>query len=70
MAMDIIKKDKKEIVWLGLPNDLVQDLELCKNEKLMIQNRIVQKKKTLQEYIMRVNIIFIHFPFQNTTIVF
>lgn len=53
MAMDIIRKEKKEIIWLGLPNDLTQDLESYQNEKQMIQARLLQKKKALQEMVLR-----------------
>lgn len=53
MAMEIIRKEKKEIIWLGLPNGLMQDLEAVRKEKQSFQNRILQKKKMLQGMIFR-----------------
>lgn len=53
MAMEIIRKEKKEIIWLGLPNGLMQDLEIVRKDKQSFQNRILQKKKILQEMILR-----------------
>lgn len=54
MAMDIIRKDKKEIAWLGLPNDLLQELEASERDKAVLQQRIFQKRKTLQDLILKV----------------
>ena len=55
MAMDIIRKDKKEIAWLGLPNDILQELEASEREKSILQTRIYQKRKLLQDLISKVN---------------
>ena len=56
MAMDIIRKDKKEIAWLGLPNDVLQELDMVEREKAMLQNRIFQKRKLLQDLIAKVTL--------------
>ena len=63
MAMDIIRKDKKEIAWLGLPNDILQELEASEREKSMLQTRIYQKRKLLQDLISKVNNPETLFPF-------
>jgi hypothetical protein len=53
MAIDVITKDKKEIKWLGLPNDLASDLGILEAEKAATEKRIADKKKSLTELIRR-----------------
>ena len=53
MAIDVITKDKKEIKWLGLPNDLASDLGLLEAEKAATEKRIADKKKSLTELMRR-----------------
>ena len=56
MAMDIIRKDKKEIAWLGLPNDILQELQAAEREKSLLENKILQKRKLLQDLISKVSL--------------
>ncbi len=62
MAIDIIQKDKKEIRWLGLPNQTVDDLRALEAEKAAIQQRIAEKTRGLREVLRRV-IFWIFFEF-------
>lgn len=61
MAIDIIRKDKKEIRWLGLPNETVDDLRSLEAEKLNIQQAISEKTRNLREVLRRVLIIIINY---------
>lgn len=54
MAIDIIEKDKKEIRWLGLPNQTVDDLRALEAEKAAIHQRIAEKTRGLREVLRRV----------------
>jgi hypothetical protein len=54
MAIDIIQKDKKEIRWLGLPNQNVDDLRALEGERAAIQQRIAEKTRGLREVLRRV----------------
>lgn len=52
MAMNIISKEKKEIKWIGLPSNSVQEcIQLEKEKQKKIQS-IQEKKKNLQELIL------------------
>ena len=51
--MNIIKKEKKEISWIGFPSDATQDDSMYLNEKKNIERRIQQKRKKLQELLYR-----------------
>ena len=53
MAIDVIAKDKKEIRWLGLPNDLASDLRMLEAEKAAAEKRLQEKKKSLNELLRR-----------------
>ena len=53
MAIDIIRKEKKEIRWLGLPNETVDDLRELEIEKAAIQERIGEKSRNLKEILRR-----------------
>lgn len=53
MAIDVIAKDKKEIRWLGLPNDLASDLRMLEVEKAAAEKRLQEKKKALNELLRR-----------------
>lgn len=55
MAIDIIRKDKKEIRWLGLPNETVDDLRSLETERVAIQQRIAEKSRGLREILRRVS---------------
>lgn len=53
MAMNIISKEKKEIKWLGLPtNSLQESLNLNKERKQLIQ-RINQKTRHLHDLLLQ-----------------
>lgn len=53
MAIDIIRKEKKEIRWLGLPNEAADDLRALENERQLLQERISEKSKNLREILRR-----------------
>lgn len=57
MAMNIISKEKKEIRWLGLPTNSVQECNALEKEKQTKLERIQKKTQQLQELILQVNII-------------
>lgn len=54
MAMNIISKEKKEIKWLGLPTNSLQECVNLLNEKKQRMDRVKQKTKQLQEIILQV----------------
>lgn len=53
MAIDVIAKDKKEIRWLGLPNDLASDMRMLEAEKAAAEKRLQEKRKALNELLRR-----------------
>lgn len=53
MAIDIIRKDKKEIRWLGLPTDASQDVKLLEGEKAAAEKRVADKRRLLGELVQR-----------------
>jgi len=53
MAMDIISKEKKEIRWLGLPSNAVQEAHSLEDEKAERIERIKKKNQTLQDLILQ-----------------
>ncbi|KAM0682404.1 Transcription factor dpl-1 [Mitosporidium daphniae] len=53
MAMNIIYKNRKEITWVGLPNTLLHDYESLLLERSSIEERILQKRKHVQDLISR-----------------
>jgi hypothetical protein len=53
MAMDIISKEKKEIRWLGLPTNSVQEATSLENEKKERIDRIKAKNEQLQDLILQ-----------------
>lgn len=53
MAIDIIRKDKKEIRWLGLPSDASQDVKMLEAEKAAVEKRLQEKKRVLGELVQR-----------------
>ncbi|RZC32095.1 transcription factor Dp-1 [Asbolus verrucosus] len=52
MAMNIISKEKKEIRWIGLPTNSLQECMQLEREKLKKIATIKEKKKQLQELIL------------------
>lgn len=52
MAMNIISKEKKEIRWLGLPTNSLQECVQLENEKKKKIERIRQKTQQLYDLIM------------------
>ncbi|EFA02984.2 transcription factor Dp-1 [Tribolium castaneum] len=52
MAMNIISKEKKEIRWIGLPTNSLQECMQLEREKLKKIASIREKKKQLQELIL------------------
>lgn len=53
MAIDIIRKEKKEIRWLGLPNEAADDLRDLEAERAALQERITEKSRNLKEVLRR-----------------
>ena len=53
MAIDIIRKEKKEIRWLGLPNEAADDMRELEQERSGLQERIAEKSKNLKEVLRR-----------------
>lgn len=56
MAMNIISKEKKEIRWLGLPPNSIQECTALEKEKQSKIERIQEKSQQLQELIVRVRL--------------
>lgn len=54
MAMNIISKEKKEIRWLGLPTNSVQECTALEKEKQSKLEQIQKKTQQLQELILQV----------------
>lgn len=54
MAMNIISKEKKEIRWLGLPTNSVQECTSLEKEKQAKLEQIQKKTQQLQELILQV----------------
>ncbi|CAK1549870.1 unnamed protein product [Leptosia nina] len=53
MAMNIISKDKKEIRWLGLPTNSLQECTALEKEKQVKIEQIEKKTQQLQERILQ-----------------
>ncbi|XP_041729994.2 transcription factor Dp-2-like isoform X2 [Coregonus clupeaformis] len=53
MAMNIISKEKKEIRWIGLPNNSAQECQNLEVEKQKSLKRIRQKRTQLEELILQ-----------------
>lgn len=53
MAMNIISKEKKEIKWLGLPTNSLQEFQQLEQEKQRRLERIKQKTQQLQELVLQ-----------------
>ncbi|XP_073481736.1 transcription factor Dp-2 isoform X3 [Aquarana catesbeiana] len=67
MAMNIISKEKKEIKWIGLPSNSVQECENLEMEKQRRIERIKQKTAQLQELLLQ-QIAFKHLIQRNRQI--
>uniref|UniRef100_A0A8C5MXZ1 Transcription factor Dp-2 n=1 Tax=Leptobrachium leishanense TaxID=445787 RepID=A0A8C5MXZ1_9ANUR len=67
MAMNIISKEKKEIKWIGLPSNSVQECENLEKEKQKRIERIKQKSAQLQELLLQ-QIAFKHLVQRNREI--
>jgi len=53
MAMNVITKKRKAIVWKGLPSNAHHDLELLKRRKNALENSVKDKKLHLQELLLQ-----------------
>ena len=60
MAMNIISKEKKEIRWLGLPTNSVQEANGLEVDKTKRIERIKGKTQQLQDLILQVNVFSNH----------
>ena len=54
MAMNIISKEKKEIRWLGLPTNSIQEANGLELDKAKRIDRIKAKTQQLQDLILQV----------------
>jgi len=61
MAMNIISKEKKEIKWLGLPTNSLQEANALELDKQRRLDRIKTKTQQLQELILQVRIQIMSF---------
>lgn len=55
MAMNIISKEKKEIRWLGLPTNSVQECHKLEQERKRRIQKIKLKTQQLQDLILQVS---------------
>mgnify|MGYP002787028744 FL=1 len=53
MAIDIIKKDKKDIQWLGMPTDASQDVKMLEAERAAMEKKVADKRKAVGELVHR-----------------
>jgi hypothetical protein len=53
MAIDVIRKDKKEIRWLGLPNETATEMRQLEDNISSAERRIREKRKTMAELVQR-----------------
>jgi len=53
MAIDVIRKDKKEIRWLGLPNETAQEMRNVQAESSAVHKRLADKKRSFLELVQR-----------------
>ena len=53
MAMNIISKEKKEIRWLGLPTNSVQEANGLEQDKAKRMDRIKAKTQQLQDLLLQ-----------------
>jgi hypothetical protein len=58
MAMNIISKEKKEIRWLGLPTNSLQECVNLEKDKQRRIERIKLKTQQLHDLILQVGYIF------------
>ena len=66
MAMNIISKEKKEIRWLGLPTNSIQEANGLELDKAKRIDRIKAKTQQLQDLILQVITYALYFRnFQN-----
>lgn len=55
MAIDVIRKDKKEIRWNGLPDETCSEIRLLEESIAASERRINEKKKTMIELVQRLS---------------
>lgn len=53
MAIDIIKKDKKDICWLGIPDEKAREKRQLEQEIINVRIRVEEKRKMLVCHIQR-----------------
>jgi hypothetical protein len=53
MAMDIISKEKKEIIWKGLPTNAANDTQALQKEKNLKHKAVERKKRHLKELLLQ-----------------
>lgn len=53
MAIDVIRKDKKEIKWVGFPDDMTQCSRRLQSEHVALRRRVEEKKKAMMDLLRR-----------------
>lgn len=53
IAMDIIQKDKKQIIWKGLPASASHDINHLQRERIALLNNIEEKRMHVQELLLQ-----------------
>ena len=53
MAMDIISKEKKEILWKGLPSNAHHDMGMLKREGQTLEKEVERKRESLRELLVQ-----------------
>jgi hypothetical protein len=53
MAMDIISKDKKAIIWKGLPSSATQDVDMLTRERDFRLQELERKREALKELLQQ-----------------
>lgn len=53
MAIDVIRKDKKDIRWLGIPNEAASEMKQLEESIAAAEKRIQEKRQTMAELIRR-----------------
>jgi hypothetical protein len=68
MAMNIINKEKKEIKWLGLPTNSMQECTTLEKDRQKRIERLKQKTQQLHDLIIQVRFNELNFAFYLTLI--
>lgn len=53
MAIDVIRKDRKEIRWVGFPEDMAHSARRLHTEHVTVKRRLEEKRRALDELMQR-----------------